>query len=92
MTLTFEEVWELADLGIMLKVSNGQPPQGAPGSQLRNVWLSHNFTGNLEEKIEEDGWRYLKIATPDDPATVEVEYRAYTVADGGGHSFEVLND
>jgi hypothetical protein len=89
--MTFEEVWNSIDLETVVTVSNGFPP---PSSNTEGLpykeWFSHNFTGTLEEKIDRNGWKYLRFEVDPTTTPVAVEYLAYEVAQGPGHSFEVV--
>lgn len=88
--MDFSTAWNLP-IGTRLKVSNGVPPPSTnkEGMPYR-VWRSHNFVGTLEEKINFEGWRSLKIALDNNDTPDIVEYLAYSVQEDVFHTFELV--
>jgi hypothetical protein len=88
--MTFEQVWNDFAIGQRVRVSNGEAePGGGPEGIEFKVWRSHNFEGELFEKIDEDP-RSLAFRL-DEIEDEGVRYRVgYTIAEGGGHSFEAI--
>lgn len=89
--INFAAAWELP-LNTWVKVSDGTPPPSAnkEGNPYR-AWKSHNFVGQIEERIDMDGWRSLKIVLDNDETPDVVDYMAYTIQEGVFHTFEPLN-
>lgn len=88
--MTFDEFWTAANLGDALSVRDGTPsPSNVEGNPYK-MWKSHNFDGILREKVTADGWRYLRIEVDPDETPEEVEFLAYDVAEGIGHTFTPL--
>ena len=86
--MTFDEVFDAAPIGAQLAVSNGQPRPPAKQALKVKVWASHNFSGPLQAKFEatEDRPRRLQIGAVDQPGLSV----SYEIADGGGHSFTLI--
>ena len=88
--MTFEEIWNSVELETVVTISNGAPP---PSTNTQGIpymaWRSHNFTGTLEEKINRNGWRYLKFEVLADTTPEAVVYLAYEVAENVTHQFTI---
>ena len=86
--MDFEQAWNSLAVGDVVKVSDGTPPPSTNTEGLPfRLWRSHNFVGELEEKIG-DGWRQMRFRLHEDASPEEVEYLAYTIADGSPETFE----
>jgi len=84
--MTFDEVWNTAPIGAAVTVSNGRPsPAGGLGAPRYNQWRSHNFSGELLEKID-GAPRVLRISDAGNPKTV-----AYDVCEDVPHTFELAS-
>lgn len=59
--MTFAEAWDAFTVGDQIRVMDGlgaggtSSPEPKPGGHPWRAWRSHNFTGELREKIEEPG-------------------------------------
>lgn len=89
--MTFEEVWDTVAIDTVVTISDGTPP---PTTNTQGPaymgWFSHNFTGTLEEKIERGSWKYMKFEVLPIDTPEAVEYLAYEIVQGPGHTFEVV--
>ena len=87
--MTFEEVWDTVEIGMVITVSDGRSePGGGLGSFRYNAWRSHNFSGSLVEKLEAGGSqpRRLRIADAASPAVNVL----YDVAENVSHTFSLV--
>jgi hypothetical protein len=88
--MTFDDIWNGTELETVVAVNNGKPP---PSTNVEGIpykaWKSHNFTGTLEEKVERDGWQYLRFEVLTSETPDQVAYLAYEIPKGGSHTFEV---
>lgn len=84
--MDFATAWAELELGVVVTVSDGTPaPMALPDSLPMRLWRSHNFEGELVEKI--DGMpRQLRF---DLPANGNGNQIGYAVAEGHGHNFDV---
>lgn len=80
--MTFEEAWDALAIGDTVTVSDGTPPPTNPDGMPYRAWVSHNFSGELLEKIDGD-WRAMKIQR----AAVGAATVAYTVQEAISHTF-----
>jgi hypothetical protein len=81
--MDFAEAWDTLAIGDEVTVSNGMPrPNNFDGIPYR-MWVSHNFTGTLVEKIDGE-WRAMKFELPPSLAFVI----AFTVQEAIPHTFE----
>lgn len=82
--MTFEEAWNAFQLGDMVKVRKGGPPPSSNKDGIPyKAWASHNFTGQLVEKIDGE-WRSMRFELP---PTEEGNIIGYTIVEGVGHVF-----
>lgn len=81
--INFAEAFALP-IGTRVRVSDGLPPPGGEGLA-RNIWRSHNHTGNIVEKTGGQ-WRTIKVEEDEDDG-VQV---AFTITEQSGDKFEVL--
>lgn len=84
--MQFSDVWNEIAIGTVLSVSDGRPPPSTNTSGVPyKAWKSHNFTGILKEKVEQEDWRYLRFELePDKNGNII----GFTLAEGIGHFFE----
>lgn len=87
--MNFEQAWTDLKIDDLVRVSDGNPPPSNTTGTAYNAWRSHNFVGTLEEKIERNGWRYLKFEVLPSDVPENVVYLAYEVADGPNHTFVI---
>lgn len=84
--MDFEEAWSTLELGAVVAVSNGQPiPQALETSLPMKIWRSHNFTGELVEKLD-GAPRILRFDLPPSP---EGNVIGWMIADDGTHTFDI---
>jgi hypothetical protein len=50
MKQSFADIWDRAQIGTVLRVSNGQAEPGDPTSPEWMAWLSHNLTGTVVDR------------------------------------------
>lgn len=85
--MDFAEAWTALAIGHSTVVSNGQPePMATPESFVHRVWRSHNFTGQLVEKIDGPPRQLRFDLAPDDNGSVI----GYAIMEGVGHTFGVV--
>lgn len=82
MSMSFNAAFASIPVGATVQVSNGLPEPGVQGGRPWQIWRSHNFTGELVEKIDLAPRRMVFTLPPADNATV-----SYTVTEGLGHAF-----
>lgn len=89
--MNFAELWDSAEVGATVKVRNDMPPPSAntEGEPYR-AWRSHNFEGELEAKIDRDGWRFMRFKVDNTTTAIEVDYLAYEVSEAVPHQFELI--
>lgn len=84
MSLSFSAAFATLSIGAHVTVSNGLPEPTKVGGGPWRVWRSHNFTGELVEKIDESPRRMVFQLPKEGGALV-----SYTIVEGLGHGFEV---
>jgi hypothetical protein len=84
--MDFAQAWETLSIGDQVAVSNGKPPPSANTEGVPyKAWRSHNFTGELVEKI--DGpFRAMRFDLPVDEAGTII---GFTVLEAIAHSYEL---
>ena len=88
---SFQLTWDTIPLNTTIKVSDGNPPPSTnkEGNPYK-IWKSHNFIGTLEDKIDREGWRYLKFQVNNEFTPNPVDYLAYEVAETINHNYELV--
>lgn len=82
MSMSFGSAFATLSVGDSASVSNGLPEPSKVGGTPWKAWRSHNFTGQLVEKIEEAPRRMVFRLAQEGDARV-----SYTIIEGLGHSF-----
>lgn len=84
--LSFDQVWTRADVGDVVRVSNGRNAPSNTASAEHARWRSHNFGGPLLAKIEATDARprVLRICDADN---LVARSASYDIAEGGAHTF-----
>jgi hypothetical protein len=83
--MDFAAAWDTLDVGATAAVSNGAPrPSANPTSLPMRIWQSHNFTGELVEKIDGDPRAMRFQLAPNEAGNII----GFTVRESDGHSFE----
>ena len=85
MSLSFSAAIASLALGTTVKVSNGLPEPTKQGSGAWRMWRSHNFTGELVDKVS-NAPRSMVFRLPQEGAARV----SYTIIEGLGHSFEAV--
>ena len=84
MSMSFGAAFATLTIGQTATVANGNPEPTKVGGVPWRIWRSHNFTGQLVEKIEGVP-RRMVFRLPEDGGA----QTSYTIVDGLGHSFTV---
>lgn len=89
--MDFATAWDALEIGALVKVRDGRgaegagspPPSANTTGHAYRLWASHNFTGDLIEKIGGD-FRAMRFGLDNDLGN----RIGYTVQEGWGHRFE----
>jgi hypothetical protein len=84
MKQSFADIWERAQIGTLLRVSNGQPEPADPASAEWMAWLSHNHSGTVIDRHDGPP-RALCVSFSN--FVVEL---TYATPDDGAHWFELV--
>lgn len=82
MSMSFGAAFAIFNLGNWVVVANGNPEPSKTGGVPWRIWRSHNFTGQLVEKIEGVP-RRMVFSLPEEGGA----QTSYTIVDGLGHNF-----
>lgn len=85
MTMTFDEAFAALNIGDTVVVSDGNPKPSVIGALPYNIWLSHNFTGEVVSKSGTTP-RSIKFSLPRENDAVI----SFTIVEGTPHNFEMV--
>jgi len=81
--MDFAAAWDTLEIGDRVTVSNGLPEPSNPIGMSWKLWRSHNFEGELVERIDGD-WRCMRFEL-DASLFARV---SYSIVEGIGHVIE----
>lgn len=82
--MDFPTAWDAFSIGDLVAVSNGAPtPAAGPDSLVMRIWRSHNFTGELVEKMGGEPRAMRFQLAPNEAGNVI----GFTVRESDGHGF-----